>query len=754
MCGLFAASAVDRRTPILALRSSPWFRLQVCAWLLLSALICPLLPTLPAQTAAAFTYTTNQSAITITGYLGDGGSVDIPAEINGLPVNRVGDFAFESSRLSAVTVPETVIVIGDFAFYDCRGLTNISLGAGITVIGSRAFSDCHNLESISIPGSVTTLGMSAFSWCSKLSRVTLTNGLISIGERAFRFCRNLSSIALPESVASVGYEAFAFCDNLTHISVPQGPSILGYGALRGVGRVDPATGYKTLTFNDAAMLLGAVHSGGTANIPSSIAGQVVKYIGDGVFANQEAITHITLPDTILSIGRGAFQSCHNLTSIAIPDGVETIGASAFDSCVKIGSLVLPNSVTSIGWGAFGNCGGLTNLVLGNRVARIEGQAFSGCVGLHSVVMPDSVTHIGYGAFESCTGIKEVTVPDGVVQLGDLAFAHCTGLKVLRLPPALESAAINCCPGDGVIDPLTGVRSIILNQARLITGRDADNEELVIPDAIGGLPVVGIGGHAFALNYGLRTVAFPDSITSIGGEAFHSCYALGSVAIPDSVTNIGRAAFAGCSGLKELSLGQGVVSLGDAAFSYCSSLGSLVIPNNVKTIAGGAFAQCISLTNVIVGNGVTSIGDGAFDTRQTHIDVIYGGGISVYFLGDAPVAAKPFRSEGEWRFDSSIEPVVSYVAGSTGWEKPFGGVTPTVWLPRLQSYHYSGERIEGTFTLSAQWIPGRPVIVEAAEGLENPQWSPIGTNVLKDGTAVFTDPAAAGHSGRFYRLLTP
>ncbi len=50
---------------------------------------------LPAVVQAQdFTYTTDNSTITITAYTGPGGDVTIPDTISGLPVTSIGDEAF------------------------------------------------------------------------------------------------------------------------------------------------------------------------------------------------------------------------------------------------------------------------------------------------------------------------------------------------------------------------------------------------------------------------------------------------------------------------------------------------------------------------------------------------------------------------------------------------------------------------------------------------------------------------------------
>jgi len=59
----------------------------------------------------------------------------------------------------------TVTSIGDSAFYNCFGLTSITIPEGVTAIGESAFSGCSSLTSITIPEGVTAIGSYAFSGC-------------------------------------------------------------------------------------------------------------------------------------------------------------------------------------------------------------------------------------------------------------------------------------------------------------------------------------------------------------------------------------------------------------------------------------------------------------------------------------------------------------------------------------------------------------------------------------------------------------
>src|SRR5512140_883590 len=91
------------------------------AWVPLLLVLLALSPAVQAQ----FTYATNNDTITITGYTGPGGAVDIPGIINGLPVTSIGGSAFRNStNLTRVTIPNNVTNIGDIAFAFCSSLTD------------------------------------------------------------------------------------------------------------------------------------------------------------------------------------------------------------------------------------------------------------------------------------------------------------------------------------------------------------------------------------------------------------------------------------------------------------------------------------------------------------------------------------------------------------------------------------------------------------------------------------------------------
>lgn len=98
---------------------------------------------------------------------------EIPADFKGKPVTSIGGRAFDSSTaLTTVHIPDSVVSLGNSAFYCCRSLTEVTFGEGLTTLGEWAFGGCQSLASMYIPASVTRIGDYAFCYCTKLTELT------------------------------------------------------------------------------------------------------------------------------------------------------------------------------------------------------------------------------------------------------------------------------------------------------------------------------------------------------------------------------------------------------------------------------------------------------------------------------------------------------------------------------------------------------------------------------------------------------
>ena len=214
-----------------------------------------------------------------------------------------------------------------YAFYNCSGLTTITIPDSVTSIGEWAFNNCSGLTSVTIGNSVTYIGEWAFSDCSGLTSVTIGNSVTSIGDRAFLGCRSLTSIAIPNSVTSIGDSAFSGCSGLESITVSS-----------------DNTKY---------------HSSENCLIETE-SRKLILGCNNSVIPTDGSVT---------SIGYSAFRGCSSLTSITIPNRVTSIGALAFYDCGGLTSVTIGNNVTSIGGSAFSGCSGLKNITYTGTIAE-------------------------------------------------------------------------------------------------------------------------------------------------------------------------------------------------------------------------------------------------------------------------------------------------------------------------------------------------------------------------------------------------
>lgn len=185
-----------------------------------------------------------------------------------------------------------------------------------------------------------------------------------------------------------------------------------------------------------------------------------------------------------------------------------------------------------------------------------------------------------------------------------------------------------------------VYSLERGQATILeyTGEDVN---VVVPDKIGGRPVVGIAESAFAKNAEISSVTIEseaDNFT-LGARAFYDMGSLVSVVLPDGLKSIPENAFSGCDSLMEVTMGNGVESIGAYAFSECPTLSNIYIsvssggkgeddsdynavaqitmPSSLQTIGEYAFYNSITASaannrKVVLNAALTTIENNAFD----------------------------------------------------------------------------------------------------------------------------------------------
>lgn len=196
----------------------------------------------------AIYYTIEKGQAAVVRCVGDASPLTLPAQIGGCPVTALGADCFAAGNspqgpglwsaagrplppvlsgpgtLCRVTLPDTLVRIGERAFARCAGLKRLTLPPGLAVLGRRAFEGC-GLEHLVLPESLTALPDYAFANCRSLTRLTLPEGLATVGGHAFYNCRALEELALPEGTVCTGESLLQNCAALARLTAPLGANL-------------------------------------------------------------------------------------------------------------------------------------------------------------------------------------------------------------------------------------------------------------------------------------------------------------------------------------------------------------------------------------------------------------------------------------------------------------------------------------------------------------------------------------------------
>lgn len=342
------------------------------------------------------------------------------------------------ASLRSLEIPKTTEEIDPTAFGGCSSLASLTVAEGNAVyysesncilrkedkelvagcaasvipasaasIGEEAFSNRGGLTEITIPGNIKTIGRRAFWKCIDLRAVHIEEGVEEIGgnkisaelvDMGIFYGSALEELEIPASVRYLSGDLTVNCAELTSLTVAEGNAVY-YSENNCILRKEDkevVAGCKTSVIPQEASGIGA-YAFAAIPVEEMDIPEGVTEIGRSAF-RESALKRVSLPSTLKIIGGNAFLGCTGLIEVSIPYGVTEIGIGAFrNTCLRY--IIIPESVKKIGASAF---------AVGYTYKSDEVLDINDPVELErikhrlSVVLPGSVEEIGRGAFEQAT----------------------------------------------------------------------------------------------------------------------------------------------------------------------------------------------------------------------------------------------------------------------------------------------------------------------------------------------------------------
>jgi len=585
----------------------------------------------------AFYKCTKLTEITFGGMLqeiGESAFEDCYVGTYSTPTGGIKKITFAKGTTSGIELK-----IGARAFYRCYNLSEVvySEGSNVTEIGELAFYYCSSIKEIYIPATVKTIGANAFSkmYAEKITfaenssletigegafaniyitssgityyastyytctTITLPASLKKIGEKAFYGLTTLTSVYFEESTTELEIcdNAFYGCKGLTTFNVPSNVVKIGDGVFGGCTKLTEITvnGNATSAEADSKYYTAA---GGVlfsadmtellcypaAKVGSYTIPDTVKKIGANLFANNTAITSLTIGKNVTYIGEGAFYKCTALEEVIFEEGDENAEALTLNGGKDSAS------------GIFSYCQKLKRVVLSNRVTNIPAYMFYYDDAITEFVMSSAVTDIARYAFYYCTAMTgTLTLPNTVTSIGSYAFYNTGFTQVVFANGGTE-------------------------KLNIVDIWDAKTGELLTE------PVAAT--YVFANMKNLTSITLPERLTAIADKMFYYDSALTSITVPSTVERIGNTPFYGCSALSSINFTDSdddtstltidkSYTYGDystvtcSTFYGCTALTSVTLPKRLSRVSDYLFKDMSALTSVKIPATITNGGNGEY-----------------------------------------------------------------------------------------------------------------------------------------------
>jgi hypothetical protein len=354
-------------------------------------------------------------------------SVQLPSQLK-----EIWSRAFrDCTSLKEIIIPENVKTVDGKSFYGCSSLTSVVLGDNIEEIRIAAFS-CTPLTSISLPDSLLKIGEYAFARCNYLRTINIPQKTESIGYGVFEDCSNLKEIHIQvknpavadpkigeksiisnENVICFNTQIFIHSKAFSNIDFNKVTLYIPSGVEKAYKAHPAFQEFKSIKTED---LFDSV-----ALFSFDDDGETISSVRDLLRSS------IIIPNTVVRIDNLAFNGCSELENITIPASILAIGNDIFDGCKKLSTIKVASD----------------NPVYDSRNdcnAIIETDTNSLVAGCGSSVIPDSVTSIACYAFKG-SALETITIPASIIRIGQDAFRNCSKLQEIHIQVAMPNKLV-------------------------------------------------------------------------------------------------------------------------------------------------------------------------------------------------------------------------------------------------------------------------------------------------------------------------
>lgn len=523
----------------------------------------------------------------------------------------------------------------------------------VNSIGSKAFYNSTGMTAVTIPESVLSIGSHAFEGCTALKSVyARIQDPFNLETTAFNKVNALCALHVPEGTKN------AYIENGWTKSIFKG------GVVEGDDAVTNGFTFTSNTTEGIEMLFSVTDIDNfTVQVGDGLSAAIDTLTASGVTI-PEKVELNGKTFTVTKLANYAFNECASITNLQIPESVTSLGIYLCNGCSSLKSVNIPSSVTVIPNHCFYECVSLRTIDFPEGLKTIDGYAFHSCLSLTEVIIPEGVTVVGYQSFLYCDNLTKVVIPSTVTSIPRAAFYWDSKLKhfIINVPDpgvfgktfkemdiidyeyfcsnmalhvpegSIEKYAewgwtTEMFPGGVVVGAdtptlndtftfktvegvevtafLTNLENHTIQVGLGTSGNPAIDQAtqgvVTLPDTVEAFGqkyvITTIGGYAFRYCNDVTEVKIPATVTHIGRYGFGNMDNLEKAVLPDSLIAMETAAFYRDAKLSELKLNEGLQDIGNYSFSY-AAISELEIPKSVTNIGRSSFAACENLDKVI------------------------------------------------------------------------------------------------------------------------------------------------------------